>query len=1141
MSLRRMMLFTLGAYVQGLIDAFKTRVATTFGIFESESCLKTQLDDLNNKGVLQDAFRVATPNAYNEGILHTVIGPTITPEPYNLMTYTENFLGWSLLNVTRTTLSTINPTGGTQNIVVMSDTTTNGEHRYISPQNTTIFINTIYTASVFLKKGSGATSPDIVQLYLGTGFNGASYANFNINTGVVTVANLCTATIDNTGLSAGWWRCTITLQSTSETLINFFNIVHVNNNPSSVRQPTYAGVTTSSTLIWGPQLEISNTATTYQPIPFTALLSQGYAEFTRVSTATRVESTGLVREVPQENLFGRSEQFNTGFWSKSLSSVDGNSIIAPNGTLTAELFKEDTTTGRHSLLYAGAVSVVSGQTYNISVYVKKESQEWIQLNPVSNPSGFSINDWANFNLTTGTIGNKGTGAVADIQDAGNGWWRCSLDINPDTTQSTGLTLFVTTNNTNSGRYPSYLGTGASCFYIWGAQMTLDSGVKPYYPTILRQNTPRLDYSEGSCPSLLIEASLTNLILRSEEFQLWNNTNISVTQNTEIAPNGLQVADTLTATANSGYTRLNGIPSSADKVWSVYIKRKTGTGNVYLESGGNSTPVTINSSTWTRCFNLSRGMSSTFTISSGFHTITTSSPHRMITGDSIRINITSITSGSGAASVNAGVTVTSPTTYTFTSGTATATGTCATVFNFARIVLETAGDEIYVWGGQLESQIGAFLASDSEAVPSSYVPTTNVTVTKGTDNLVIENPSSNQKTFYFNLKRNYATNNTNTPLLYLGDGPTVATSTTSIVCVGVALGVLNWYYKINSGSVVSLATNTIYSPNQSDYFKVIITVDNSATNKFNIWMDGVYLVSSSVAMDVSLLNYTFLGNTQPILRLKEFDSWDRVLTNDEINDLFSYPYYNSGYSPVNIELQYVINRANYEGFTLPSSTVLSYCDTLITEMKNDGVWSVTDLFLNFAFNDVGLSNFARINWKQPNSALALATLNGGLTYQTNGFKGNGTNAFINTNYRTSFVSNYVLNNAGRLMVLSETGSSIYLDGMVGTNNNSIRLGSFLINSSNNTLTADNTGTGLRAIMRYNSSNVSAYNKSVQTSGTLASTSLNTNQQLIHRSFNNYGDTCISNYYLGVSLTSTQIANFRIYYNTFLTNLGLTPFA
>jgi hypothetical protein len=50
MSLRRMMLATLGAYVQGLIDAFKARVLAFPGIFEAEACLKTQLDAINDIG-----------------------------------------------------------------------------------------------------------------------------------------------------------------------------------------------------------------------------------------------------------------------------------------------------------------------------------------------------------------------------------------------------------------------------------------------------------------------------------------------------------------------------------------------------------------------------------------------------------------------------------------------------------------------------------------------------------------------------------------------------------------------------------------------------------------------------------------------------------------------------------------------------------------------------------------------------------------------------------------------------------------------------------------------------------------------------------------------------------------------------------
>jgi hypothetical protein len=59
------------------------------------------------------------------------------------------------------------------------------------------------------------------------------------------------------------------------------------------------------------------------------------------------------------------------------------------------------------------------------------------------------------------------------------------------------------------------------------------------------NVPRLDYSDGGCPSLLIEPESRNLALRSEEFdnESWSRIALeSIVSNTEISPNGTLTAE-----------------------------------------------------------------------------------------------------------------------------------------------------------------------------------------------------------------------------------------------------------------------------------------------------------------------------------------------------------------------------------------------------------------------------------------------------------------------------------------------------------------------------------------------------------------------------------------------------------------------
>ena len=181
------------------------------------------------------------------------------------------------------------------------------------------------------------------------------------------------------------------------------------------------------------------------------------------------------------NLFQYPQNFDNAYWTKVASSItpDSLSVAAPDSTFTADLFSEDATTTRHRILLANTINVSNGTTYNLSLYAKKANHDWIQLNPVYD-TFFGINNWANFNLSTGTIGTTGNGASASITPVGDGWYRLSLQCNVIASGTTFLNLFTSTNNTNSGRYPSYTGTNAQCFYIWGAQFTLGSTLLPYY-------------------------------------------------------------------------------------------------------------------------------------------------------------------------------------------------------------------------------------------------------------------------------------------------------------------------------------------------------------------------------------------------------------------------------------------------------------------------------------------------------------------------------------------------------------------------------------------------------------------------------------------------------------------------------------
>ena len=1127
-----MMLATLGAFVQGLIDAFKARVLAFPGIFEAEACLKTQLDAINDIGLLQDATIVITPNGVNENILHTVKGNTITAFPYNLMTYTENLLLWSLNASTRSTVSSLDPFGVAKDIVLMSETTANASHRYNSQATTILSSGVVYTGSVFLKKGSGATAPDIVQLYMNNGFNVASYANFNISTGVVTATNLCTATIDNTGLSTGWWRCTFTITSSVGSTNSSLNIAHVNNNPLATRAPLYVGVVTNNTFIFGAQLEIASSVTTYEPVIFTPILQQGYAQHTRSTTGYKVDSDGRVNEVPQANLIPFSDALNS--WSNVNLTVGINALTAPDGTMTADSSTRTGVSNRHQIAVSSYYTLTPIDNYVVSTYVKKDTGTATILS-ISNQSSFTVLA-ANFNIATGTV--SGTvGCTATMTDEGNGWYRCAIYTGP-----------VALNNfmMNQNGVLSTIGC-----YLWGMQVTRGTVLQPYYPTVNRANTPRVDYTDGSCPDLLLEQATTNLLVRSEEFDngSWTKSNITVVPNTDTAPNGLLVANTLTATANDGFIQQNGTFSNLNliRIPSIYLKRKTGTGDIYLEQGHQNIICNINSSTWTRCTFVCLPLVSTTTIVGGNFTVTTVSPHNLVTGDSVRwVNLGTL-SGSGTPNgVTATVTVTSPTQYTFTSGVNTSTNNSQHFVSYLKIRFQTLGDEVYAWGAQLETV--ATTLQNNYYEPTSYIPTTTATVTRGADILnlykIRENNLLNNTFSLFWEVRKIGGGASQDYHIGLTDNPGGFASNYFIIN-GLPLG----GRRGDNGVNLTLTSIGNYQPLSTNYYKGLITCNNGI---FDVWIDGTKLSTSTMVNYDKLIALSLVttssGTFNGISRYKQVLGWNRVLNRSEIDLLFAYPYFNAGYTPTNNELQQIINRAYAEGFTLPSTTILGHCDTLITEMKNDGVWNVSDVYYNFAYNDVTLTDWARINWKNPYGGLGIATLFGGVTYQTNGFKGDGVNGYVDVRFSAQAQAiNYQLNNAGRMAVISNIGSGLGNSIDSSTDGERIRLAGSSnqrINSGTGNLNIGITfsGLGLKSIMRDSVTNIRLQDTTILYTRTATSTVLPQNKTLLgSANLDSMFDGAISAYWIGASINNTQINNFRTYYNTYLTNIGLTAFA
>ena len=357
-------------------------------------------------------------------------------------------------------------------------------------------LNTPYTGSFFAK----ANGYDfvVVQLTSGTSSGGSRYAitvdltNGTIG-GYIDTENVSNVSSTATSVGNGWYRITLTASfntANSSPLAILYVVGAYSDNLSSVNPattgnatPSFTGDGSSGVYVWGFQVEqrdslTAYTATTSSPItkyqPALQTAGNNVARFDH--NPTTGESLGLLIEESRTNTQVYSEEFDNGAWLKLRSSITSNTIISPDGTLTADKLVENTDTNNHQV--QDGFSQVSGTSYTLSVYAKAGEREAISIN--SGGAG------ATFNLLNGNVNYITTGFSfqdAKAEDVGNGWYRCSFSYTSVSTSSTSFRICLANSATHStNAQQSYTGDGYSGAYIWGAQLEQGSFPTSYIKT-----------------------------------------------------------------------------------------------------------------------------------------------------------------------------------------------------------------------------------------------------------------------------------------------------------------------------------------------------------------------------------------------------------------------------------------------------------------------------------------------------------------------------------------------------------------------------------------------------------------------------------------------------------------------------------
>jgi hypothetical protein len=331
------------------------------------------------------------------------------------------------------------------------------------------------TFSAFIKAGTIST----VAMRIDSSGVGQE-ATFNLSTVTASTAAIGggtgissggTATITDVG--NGWFRCAMVNVQTTLVRVAFIGV------PS--------GASVGQTFeVWGAQLEQRDAVTAYTPtttqpitnyIPVLETAAAGVARFDH--NPTTFESLGLLIEEQRTNLLTYSSDYSNAAWTKSESTITADTVVAPDGTLTADKLVGSSVNAQHYL--RRTISISASTTYTYSFFAKAGE---VTMLGIREAGLMGSGDGVTVDLLTNTV--VGTGVT--VSDVGNGWKKIAFVRTSGGAQGQ-WNLDILLNN---GSTSTYAGDGYSGIYIWGAQLEAGAFPTSYIPTTTAQVTRSAD-------------------------------------------------------------------------------------------------------------------------------------------------------------------------------------------------------------------------------------------------------------------------------------------------------------------------------------------------------------------------------------------------------------------------------------------------------------------------------------------------------------------------------------------------------------------------------------------------------------------------------------------------------------------------
>jgi hypothetical protein len=285
--------------------------------------------------------------------------------------------------------------------------------------------------------------------------------------------------------------------------------------------------------------------------------------FTRSSAATRVNASGNI-EKETSNLLLQSNTFDT-TWTQSNNPIITSGQSGYDGT--SDAWKIELTAAYGQILQSISISGLNCT----SVYAKAGTIDFIRFRIDGSP-----NSIVDFNLTDGSTAYTLGNIYATSTSVGGGWYRLSMVSNISSSTLRIYPLVAANDLSGTSGY----------IYIQDAQIEQGLVARDYIETTtsavyggITDNVPRLDYTDSSCPALLLEPQRTNLVTQSEYLGSYTPTLAAISDNVATSPEGVANAGSFIENTSSGRHRTQtnsfAVSSGSTYTLSMFVKNKSG--------------------------------------------------------------------------------------------------------------------------------------------------------------------------------------------------------------------------------------------------------------------------------------------------------------------------------------------------------------------------------------------------------------------------------------------------------------------------------------------------------------------------------------------------------------------------------------